>query len=223
MNPQGVATDDHLDQAVRQAFSAMAAEPLPQDIVDLLARLDAIAADASAAANDHLTDGEFKRQLAALIPQLQAYGRRLSRDRDLADDLVQETLLKAWGARARFEGANMRAWTHVILRNIYLSQMRRSRFKGEWNDEVADRLLATGPSQEIGIELADVGRGIAQLPAAQSEALLLVTSAGLSYDEVAERCNCAVGTIKSRVARARIALETMMNDGQLRLPRRKTV
>lgn len=78
-----------------------------------------------------LSDPEFKKQLAIVIPHLRAFGRSLSGSRDLADDLVQETLLKAWAARQRFQaGTNMRAWTFIILRNLYLSQMRRARFKG---------------------------------------------------------------------------------------------
>ena len=79
-----------------------------------------------------LSDPEFKDELAAVIPHLRAFGRSLSGSRDLADDLVQETLLKAWAARKRFQaGTNMRAWTFIILRNLFLSQMRRARFKGE--------------------------------------------------------------------------------------------
>ena len=76
-----------------------------------------------------LSDPDFKDELAAVIPHLRAFGRSLSGSRDLADDLVQETLLKAWAARKRFQaGTNMRAWTFIILRNLFLSQMRRARF-----------------------------------------------------------------------------------------------
>src|SRR5690348_14442776 len=90
-----------------------------------------------------LSDGEFKEQLALVIPHLRAFGRSLSGSRDLADDLVQETLLKAWAARKRFQaGTNMRAWTFIILRNLFLSQMRRARFKGEWDDITASKILA---------------------------------------------------------------------------------
>src|SRR4051794_15411021 len=85
-----------------------------------------------------LPDPEFKEHLSAVIPHLRAFGRSLSGSRDLADDLVQETLLKAWAARKRFQaGTNMRAWTFIILRNLFLSQMRRARFKGEWDDVTA--------------------------------------------------------------------------------------
>ena len=106
-----------------------------------------------------LSDPEFKTQLAQVIPHLRAFGRSLSGSRDLADDLVQETLLKAWAARKRFQaGTNMRAWTFIILRNLYLSQMRRARFKGEWDDLVADRILAAPASQDRHVELGDIDR-----------------------------------------------------------------
>ena len=164
-----------------------------------------------------LPDPEFKAQLAQVIPQLRAFGRSLSGNRDLADDLVQETLMKAWAARARFAaGTNMRAWTFIILRNLFLSQMRRSRFTGEWDELVADRLLAAPAGQDRQIELGDVERALQQLPASQREALILVGAGGFAYEEAAEICGVAVGTIKSRVARGRVALEAIMTDGTLK-------
>ena len=163
-----------------------------------------------------LSDPEFKQQLAIVIPHLRAYGRSLSGNRDVADDLVQETLLKAWAARQRFQaGTNMRAWTFIILRNLYLSQMRRARFKGEWDDLVADRILAAPASQDRHVELGDMQRALMHLPQPQREALILVGAGGFAYEEAAEICQVAVGTIKSRVARGRVALETIMNDGSL--------
>lgn len=163
-----------------------------------------------------LSDGEFKAQLAQVIPHLRAFGRSLSGNRDLADDLVQETLMKAWAARLRFQaGTNMRAWTFIILRNLYLSQMRRARFKGEWDDLVADRILAAPASQDKHVELGDMQRALLRLPQPQREALILVGAGGFAYEEAAEICGVAVGTIKSRVARGRVALEAVMNDNTL--------
>jgi RNA polymerase sigma-70 factor (ECF subfamily) len=163
-----------------------------------------------------LSDPEFKVQLAQVIPHLRAFGRSLSGSRDLADDLVQETLLKAWAARQRFQaGTNMRAWTFIILRNLYLSQMRRARFKGEWDDLVADRLLAAPASQDRHVELTDMQRALLHLPQPQREALILVGAGGFAYEEAAEICGVAVGTIKSRVARGRVALENILTDGKL--------
>ena len=153
-----------------------------------------------------LSDEEFKAELVLIIPQLRAFGRSLSGNRDLADDLVQETLMKAWAARSRFQaGTNMRAWTFIILRNLFLSQMRRSRFTGEWDDLTADRLLAAPAGQDRQIELGDVQRALQHLPQTQREALILVGAGGFAYEEAADICGVAVGTIKSRVARGRVA------------------
>lgn len=163
-----------------------------------------------------LSDPEFKKQLAVVIPHLRAFGRSLSGNRDLADDLVQETLLKAWAARKRFQaGTNMRAWTFIILRNLFLSQMRRARFKGEWDDLVAERVLAAPASQDKHVELADMQRALLHLPQPQREALILVGAGGFAYEEAAEICGVAVGTIKSRVARGRVALEALMAGSTL--------
>jgi RNA polymerase sigma factor (sigma-70 family) len=181
------------------------------------AELDDIEADAVAAAEPvPLPDNEFKDQLAQVIPHLRAFGRSLSGSRDLADDLVQETLLKAWAARKRFQaGTNMRAWTFIILRNLFLSQMRRARFKGDWDEITASRLLAAPASQDRHVELSDMQRALLHLPQPQREALILVGAGGFAYEEAAEICGCAVGTIKSRVARGRVALENLLADGKL--------
>jgi RNA polymerase sigma-70 factor (ECF subfamily) len=163
-----------------------------------------------------LSDPEFKTQLAQVIPHLRAFGRSLSGNRDVADDLVQETLMKAWAARKRFQaGTNMRAWTFIILRNLYLSQMRRARFRGEWDDLVADRILAAPASQDKHVELGDMQRALMHLPQPQREALILVGAGGFAYEEAADICGVAVGTIKSRVARGRVALESILSEGSL--------
>lgn len=163
-----------------------------------------------------LNDDVFKQELAGVIPHLRAFGRSLSGSRDLADDLVQETLMKAWAARSRFQaGTNMRAWTFIILRNHFLSQKRRARFTGEWDDLAADRLLAAPAGQDKQLELADMQRALLQLPESQREALILVGAGGFAYEEAAEICGVAVGTIKSRVARARSAIENILETGAL--------
>lgn len=163
-----------------------------------------------------LSDEAFKVELARVIPHLRAFGRSLSGNRDLADDLVQETLLKAWAARQRFQaGTNMRAWTFIILRNLFLSQMRRARFKGEWDEVTANRLLAAPASQDRHVELGDMQRALLHLPQPQREALILVGAGGFAYEEAAAICGCAVGTIKSRVARGRVALEALLTNGNL--------
>lgn len=167
-----------------------------------------------AASTPQVDDAEFKAELEKLIPQLRAFARSLCGHRELADDLAQEALLKAWAARDRFQpGTNLRAWVFIILRNIFLSQMRRARFKGEWDEGVAARTLAAPAAQEQQMQVGDLQRALMRLPAAQREALILVGAGGFSYEEAAKICDCAIGTIKSRVARARVALERMFLDG----------
>lgn len=163
-----------------------------------------------------LSDKEFKNELEALIPHLRAFARNLCGRPDMADDLAQDALLKAWAARKRYKaGTNMRAWLFVILRNQFLSQMRRARFKGEWDEEVAERTLSTPAHQDHQMQLSDLQRALMRLPEAQREALILVGAGGFSYEEAASICECAVGTVKSRVARARAALDEMIEKGLL--------
>ena len=108
---------------------------------------------------------DFKRELSATIPHLRAFARGLCGRPDMADDLVQETMLKAWAARDRFQpGTSMRAWTFVILRNAYLTEMRRNRFRGDYDETVAERLLTAPAGQEEPIHLADMHRALLQLP-----------------------------------------------------------
>jgi RNA polymerase sigma factor (sigma-70 family) len=163
----------------------------------------------------------FKRELTSVIPHLRAFARGLCGRPDLADDLVQETLLKAWAAQERFEpGTSMRAWTFVILRNAYLTDMRRNRFRADYDETVAERILTAPAAQEGPLHLSDMHRALLTLPPERREALLLVGAGGFSYEEAAEICQCAVGTIKSRVGRARAALASMIEEGAI--PRRRT-
>lgn len=200
---------------LRLAFDDADTAPLPPALQALLDRLG----DGDTA----LATADFKAALAAEIPRLRAYGRSLSGNPDLADDLVQETMLKAWMARDRFvAGSSMRAWTHVILRNAYFSIVRRARFKGEWDELAADLLLAVPPAQEGHIALHDLQRALLQLPPEQREALILIGASGMSCEDVAAIAQCAVGTVKSRVARARAALRGLLDGGQLAQRRDET-
>ncbi len=162
---------------------------------------------------------EFKHELTEVVPHLRAFARGLCGRPDMADDLVQETLMKAWSAQDRFEpGTSMRAWTFVILRNAYLTDMRRNRFRGEYDEGVAERILTAPAGQEGPIHLSDMHRALLTLPPERREALLLVGAGGFSYEEAANICGCAIGTIKSRVGRARAALNAMLANGNI--PRR---
>ncbi|MDZ7588532.1 MAG: sigma-70 family RNA polymerase sigma factor [Parasphingorhabdus sp.] len=169
-------------------------------------------------------DQAFKLELAALIPHLRAFGRSLCGSADTADDLVQETMLKAWKSRAQFQpGTSMKNWAFVILRNSFLSQMRRRKFHGDYDQAVADRILVAPDEQSNHLHLGDLQRALLQLPVDQREALILIGAGGLSYEEAAEICGCAVGTVKSRVSRARTALEAILESGQLDVSRSDSV
>jgi RNA polymerase sigma-70 factor (ECF subfamily) len=152
----------------------------------------------------------FAEAMLAATPALTAFAMSLARRRDRAEDLVQETLLKAWARRDAFTlGSNMRAWLFTILRNLFYSQMRAAgREVADVDGALAER-LAVGPAHDGRMELAEVRRAVEGLPADQRSALLMIAVAGLSYEAAAAASGCAVGTIKSRVsrARARIASE----------------
>jgi RNA polymerase sigma-70 factor, ECF subfamily len=158
----------------------------------------------------------FKQQLLAVSPHLRAFARGLTGRAAQADDLVQDTLMKAWASRAQFQpGTNFKAWCFVILRNTFSSAMRREKFVGEWDDAVAERILSAPATQANGLHLEDLQRALLELPTDQREAVLLVGAGGMSYEDAAVACQCAVGTIKSRVSRARAMLDKLTAYGGL--------
>ena len=152
-----------------------------------------------------------------MLPHLRAFGRSLTGNADMADDLVQETMLKAWKARGQYVPgpASMKSWAFVILRNCFLSQMRRKKFTADYDELAAERLLVAPDDQDDSLHLSDVQRALMMLPVDQREALILIGAAQLSYEEAAEICGCAVGTIKSRVGRARASLAAMLEEGSI--------
>lgn len=153
------------------------------------------------------SDAVFRAEMVAAIPRLRSFARGLCGNRDLADDLAQEALVKAWAARASYKpGTNFRAWLFTILRNHFYSLARRASRFAPWDPDLAARTLITPADQGVNIHFGDLERGLGLLPVEQREALILVTAQGLSYEEAATIMGCAVGTIKSRVARARTAL-----------------
>lgn len=192
-----------------QAFAPDEADRLPDPLARLLARLSA---------GSRAADRAFERELTALIPKLRAHARSLTRDPAAAEDLAQDSLMRAWAARDRFvPGSNLRAWLFMIQRNLFLTQRRRDKFIGAWDDAQAERLLVARPDQEAAIALKEAGAAMAALPPAQREALLLVAACGYGYDEAAEAAGSRVGTMKSRVFRARAAMAAML-DGDAALP-----
>jgi RNA polymerase sigma-70 factor (ECF subfamily) len=148
-----------------------------------------------------------RNAMLAEIPSLRAFAVSLCGQVDRADDLVQETLMKAWLNLDRFaEGTNMRAWLFTILRNVFYSEHRKRRREVEDADGSIVGRLAVHPGQDGYMDLQDFRNALVDLPADQREALVLVGASGFSYEEAAAICECAVGTIKSRVNRARNAL-----------------
>ncbi len=159
-------------------------------------------------------DGEFKSQMVALIPSLRAFARSLCGNPDMADDLAQEAMARAWKARGSFTmGTNFRAWMFMILRNIFYTTIRKNSRMTSWDPEIAERVLVEPATQHVGIELNDVQKALDKLPPVQREMLMLVAAEGVSYEEAAMIAGCAIGTVKSRVARARAALVLLL-EGQ---------
>jgi RNA polymerase sigma-70 factor (ECF subfamily) len=154
---------------------------------------------------------QFKEDLVALIPHMRAFARSLCRDATHADDLAQDALAKAWASRASYTmGTNLKAWTFMILRNQFYSEKRRSWRSQPLDQEVAERTLIAVTSADGRIELDDLRRAMLLLPTDQREALILVGAGGLAYEEAAATMGVAVGTVKSRVSRARKQLTHLM-------------
>jgi RNA polymerase sigma-70 factor (ECF subfamily) len=154
----------------------------------------------------------FKDHLLATLPHLRAFARGLCGRPDYADDLVQEAAIKAWAAQDRFmPGTNMRAWTFAILRNHYLSELRRNRHQVAYDPEAAERLLTMDATQEHSLHLSDMDAALQRLSPERREALLLVGAGGFTYEQAAQISDCAIGTMKSRVARARAELSIMLD------------
>jgi RNA polymerase sigma-70 factor, ECF subfamily len=150
--------------------------------------------------------------LVGAIPNLRAFAISLTGDHHLANDLVQETLLKAWSHRDKFEpGTNLKAWLFTILRNTYFSEVRKKRREVQDVEGEAAARLVSPPEQHGHVDLADFRKALAQLSVDQREALLLIGAEGFSYEEAAEISGCAVGTVKSRVNRARTRLAELMS------------
>ena len=163
---------------------------------------------------DPVRDVQFKRELVTLIPHLRAFARTLTGDPTAADDLAQDAMMKAWDARVSFQlGTNMKAWTFMILRNQFYSEKRRSWRQSQLDQEAAERTLVAVDDPEAPVALDELRLGLAMLPAEQREALILVGAGGFAYEEAADICGCAVGTVKSRVSRARRALQAILEAG----------
>jgi RNA polymerase sigma-70 factor (ECF subfamily) len=159
-------------------------------------------------------DDDFASELIAIVPFMRAVARGLTRERAEADDLVQEALLKAWAKQQSFRpGTSMKAWTATIIRNYYRETRRRSWRLSQLDSAVAEETLEAHDNPSAPLELDDVRRALHALPLIHREVLMLLTG-GLSYLEVAQICDCAEGTVKSRASRARKALQALINGGR---------
>ncbi|SPF79564.1 RNA polymerase sigma factor [Pseudoprimorskyibacter insulae] len=158
---------------------------------------------------------------------MRAFAMSLTRNSAAADDLVQDTIVKAWKNFGSFQqGTNMRAWLFTILRNTFYSAKRKSNREVEDVDGVFAATLSVKPSHDGRLAMKDFEKAFALLPLEQREALILIGASELTYEEAAETCGVAIGTIKSRVNRGRaklVELLDMSNDEPMELTDNATV
>jgi RNA polymerase sigma-70 factor (ECF subfamily) len=152
-----------------------------------------------------------KEELVEHLPAMRAFAVSLTRNAALADDMVQDALVKAWSNLDKFQpGTNMRAWLFTILRNTYYSNRRKAKREVPDLDGTITASLSRKPDHDGRLNLMDFEHAFAKLPEEQREALILVGASGFAYEEAAETCGVAVGTIKSRVNRGRVKLVELL-------------
>ncbi len=155
---------------------------------------------------------DFKRDMLATLPSLRAFAISLCGNRSNADDLVQEAILRAWAKQESFKpGTNIKAWLFTILRNEFYSRMRKKGREVQDSEGLFTQQMAVAPAQLGALDFEDFKAALAKLPEDQREAIILIGASGFSYEEAAEMCGCAVGTIKSRVSRARTHLQELLD------------
>jgi RNA polymerase sigma-70 factor (ECF subfamily) len=202
----GRSVQRHLGRELEASYARFCAEPLPKRFLELIERLERALSTAQP------VEPWFRDGILQAVPNLRAFAISLTSNPDRADDLVQDTIMRAWDKRASFQpGTNLNAWLFTILRNSFHSQYRkRSREVEDADGEYATSLRAV-PDQIDKLHLQDLQKALARLSPDQREAILLVGAEGLSYEEAARICDVAVGTIKSRVNRARTRLADLMH------------
>jgi RNA polymerase sigma-70 factor (ECF subfamily) len=157
---------------------------------------------------------EFGRALLAIVPQLRVFARSLCRRQDEADDLVQETLLRAWEARDSLRTPDkIKPWALTILRNAYNIERRKRRFQVEDGDGTFAAQLSVSDAQSVSVDFHDVMKAFDKLSAEHRDVIMLICVQGLSYEDAARICGTAVGTIKSRLSRARNSLAASLGIG----------
>lgn len=192
----------HIGAELRAFYACILAEEQPPALLDLVARLTQASTGRDAAAY-----AAFSADLLTALPGLRAFALSLAINAATADDLVQETLLRAWQNRHRFEpGSNLMAWLCTILRNHFYTECRKRKREVEDADGVMAAQVAAPAAQEASSDLKRVWQHLGKLPPSQREALILVAAQGMTYEAAAELIGCQVGTMKSRVSRARSSL-----------------
>ena len=208
---------DWIASQLRRVYDEALQEDIPADMLALLEQLDETPERSTPRTRtpERRREPSFAADLVAAIPMLRGFARSLSGNRDRADDLVQETLAKAIANRDKYrQGTNLHAWLVTILRNQYYSEGRR-----RWR-EVSDAegthaaRLTEAPEHDSRMEMREFLGALQMLPPDQREALVLVGASGLSYEEAAEVLGTRIGTVKSRVSRARARLEALLDGGE---------
>ncbi len=191
----------HLGHRLAEAYERCTLDPIEEDtrLQELIERLEKALAPRSGK-----DEAAFRAAFLEMMPRLQKFAMSLARDPAVADDLVQDTLLRGWRSRARFEaGTNLGAWLFTIMRNAFYSRHRKNSRELSDTDGTHAERLATVPEQGGHLDLKDLQTAMQTLPQVMREALILVAIENLSYDEAAQVMRCRIGTVKSRVWRAR--------------------
>jgi len=205
----GDVVREHLGQQLRGVYSDLIVSDLPPELIRLIGRLDS-----SIRIPEDRHDPGFVQDLLNSMRHLRAFAISLTHDANRAEDLVQSTLLKACDRRNRFEpGTCLQAWLFTILKNDFHTEHRKRQREVEDVEGAYAARLTTLPEQLSGLELQDPSEALSKLPAWQREVLLLVGAEGLSYEDIAARQHVTVGTIKSRVNRARHHLADILGLG----------
>ncbi len=190
---------DHLGKQLRDYYDELIGDRLPTDLADLVHRLER-----AIQARNEAPDPSFMAELMQAVPHLRGFAMSRTRNWDRAEDLVQETILKAWDKRASFErGTNLTAWLFTILRNQHYSEHRKLGREVEDVDGIYAAGLVALPEQFDRLEIRDISVALDKLRPDQREAILLVGIQGMSYEDAAVVMGTAIGTVKSRVNRAR--------------------
>jgi RNA polymerase sigma-70 factor (ECF subfamily) len=202
----GNDVQEHIGQHLRAAYGDLRQSAVPDRFQDLIAR-----PERAFSVYDASNLIEFRDGILAAVPNLRAFAMSLSGNPDRADDLVQETILRAWSNRDKFQpGTKLSAWLFTIQRNLFHTEYRRRSREVEDGEGTYAAMVRVRPEQLPKMEVQDLTAALRKLQPDQRQALLLVAAEGLSYEEAARVCDIAIGTIKSRVNRARAHIAELM-------------